>query len=202
MAFYNNGFIPGLQANVLLAQIDEQYSPDSENAQSGKAVAEAISDISGNLSAWKKIVDITTTQEVNGIVATAEEFPDLAKCKEFLVRVIYQKHGGTANLQLGSSRIECNTTICYHAGTTNVSYAAVCEQKVHIQIVDGLLHTIGTDGAVGQSALKGTVSILVGNRFVTEDIYQLKYYLGNNTSLIPTGTQFVIYGKVAGNEDI
>ena len=42
MAFYNGNLIPGLPANILLAQIDEEYNPQSENAQSGKAVSEGI----------------------------------------------------------------------------------------------------------------------------------------------------------------
>lgn len=52
MAFYNNGFIPGMQANILLAQIEENYNPDSENAQSGKAVAEALLPINTELNAF------------------------------------------------------------------------------------------------------------------------------------------------------
>ena len=45
MALYDNYFIPGVGVNVTLAQVDEHYNSKSENAQSGKAVAEAIANV-------------------------------------------------------------------------------------------------------------------------------------------------------------
>ena len=176
---------------------DQTFNPTSENAQSGKAVAEAVANVSGGT--WEKLVDFTTTEEVNGVILTKEEFPKIAKCKEFLVRIVYQKHNGNANLQLGTSRIEGNNKIIlYYNGTTNVSYSAVSEQKAYIHLIDGLVHSVGTDSLTGQGALKTNASILVGDRFVNEDIYQLKYYLSDATKLIPIGTKIIIYGKVEG----
>ena len=42
MAFYNGFEMPGMGANLSLAPVDPQYNPESENAQSGVAVAQAL----------------------------------------------------------------------------------------------------------------------------------------------------------------
>lgn len=174
-----------------------QTTGDSETAvMSQMAVTEALATVGGGGGAWEKIVDITTTEEANGIVATVDEFPNIAKCKEFFIRVIFQKHGGTSNLQLGSSRVMINEILSCQITNTNVSYGVTSEFKAHIQLIDDLVHSVCTDSLVGLSALMGATRTNVGNRFVNEDVSNIKYYLSNGESLIPIGTQFVIYGKV------
>ena len=42
MAFYNGFEMPGMGANLSLAPVDPSYNPESENAQSGVAVAQAL----------------------------------------------------------------------------------------------------------------------------------------------------------------
>lgn len=186
-------------ADMAKPPIDQAYNPESENPQSGIAVAEALAGFSGGSSGtWEKIVDITTTEEVNGIIATVEEFPKIAKCKEFMIRVIFQKHNGTTALQLGSSRLYLNEVLSYQINNTNVSYAAISELKAHIQFIDTLVHTIATEGLTGQAALTGGVKMLVGPRFVTEEVNEIKYLLSITTNMLPIGTQFVVYGKVEG----
>ena len=49
MAYYNGQSILGMGANVSYPPIDLQYDPTSENAQSGKAVAEAVETANTNL---------------------------------------------------------------------------------------------------------------------------------------------------------
>ena len=169
--------------------IDQTYNPESENAQSGVAVKEAI-------GTWEKIVDITTTEEVNTIIVTAEEFPKIAKCKEFIMRVVFPK--ADEKISLGSSRMDINNgTLCFHANTTDIN-TSEAEQRADISIIDGLIHTILTGSNTATAAVKGGANIVVGNRFLTEEIYQLKYYLIVNEKVLPVGTKFYIYGKVEG----
>ena len=42
--------------------IDQEYSPESENAQSGKAVAQAIA----NKKMYEKIIALTVTPDIDG----------------------------------------------------------------------------------------------------------------------------------------
>ena len=47
MSFFNGTEIPGLGVNVTLAPVDKHFNPESENAQSGIAVEEAMSQFPG-----------------------------------------------------------------------------------------------------------------------------------------------------------
>ncbi len=44
--------------------VDQNFNPESENAQSGKAVAEALATVGGAEKEWEVIEDITLTEEV------------------------------------------------------------------------------------------------------------------------------------------
>ena len=49
--------------NIETGVADQTYSPTSENAQSGKAVAEAISGVSVQSDTWRKITDLTLEED-------------------------------------------------------------------------------------------------------------------------------------------
>lgn len=164
---------------------DQTYNPESENAQSGKAVAQAI-------GKWEKLVDITLTEEVNSIIATAEEFPKIAKCKELLMIASFPKT--ETELKLGASKAVINDgSICFYSGTTNTSTSHNYEQRARISIIYNEIHSTMTVGAT--AGLKQAAYMSCGRRFVNGDINQFKYYL-DITSMFPIGTQFILYGKV------
>ena len=71
------------------AVTDQTYSPTSENAQSGKAVAEAIASVGGSGGTWETIADITldeTNGDVNSLsVQIPKETVDIVKqCTELM----------------------------------------------------------------------------------------------------------------------
>ena len=181
-------------ANMAKPEIDQAYNPESENAQSGIAVAEALANTGGN---WEKIVDITTTEEVNGIIATIAEFPKLAKCKEFIARAVYQPIS-TGSLELGGAYYYFNnkTSPIFRFSTTKLSTGYV-EQRCHCIIADRLLYVTGTYNSAGFGGVTTTSGVLVGERFV-KNISDVAYFLNEKEALIPIGTQIGIYGKVEG----
>ena len=65
MAYLNGNKIL-MGANVALANlpIDQTYKPESENAQSGKAVAQAVANLGGGKT-WRLIRDDTLTEQIN-----------------------------------------------------------------------------------------------------------------------------------------
>lgn len=152
----------------------------------------------GNSGIWQKIVDITTAEEVNGIVATVEEFPKLANCKEFVVRVIYQKSATNEKVSLGNSYLKFNNNQIpmFRFSDTTVNTTPT-EQRCYCFIVDTLVHSTGTDVLSGISAVTAAIKTLIGDRFV-RNITDICYSLSNATALIPIGTQLIIYGKVEG----
>lgn len=103
-----------LQEDVDNLAPDQTYTPESENAQSGKAVAEAVANANGNLTT---IADITIAEDaVNTITIDANSFPDIAKVKDFYITFVTEKpetvqsgnlyvtvrhNGSIANIYLG-----------------------------------------------------------------------------------------------------
>ena len=175
-------------------EVDQTYNPESANPQSGTAVAEAIDGL-GN--SWQKVVDITTTEEANGIMATVEEFPDLANCKEFIVRVIFPKSPTGANLTLGASRIDFNTKeqVMFRFSSTTVNASGVSEQRCHCVIADELIHSTGLYQTTQTQTVAGDTYMLVGDRFLSNDINNINYYLNDTANFLPIGTKLEIYGK-------
>lgn len=176
-------------AEINPAQVDQTYNPESENAQSGKAVA-------GAVGTWEKIVDITTSEEVNSIVAAVEEFPKIAKCKEFVVRVIFPIV--EADISLGTSYIYINKGACYQTTATKILSQFIAEIRASVSIIDGLIQSFTTSQPSGQASVKTGAYMIIGPRFVTEDINEIKYVLSNSEAVLPTGVQFIVYGKVEG----
>ena len=153
--------------------------------------------IKASISTWEKIADITTIEEVNGIVVTSDEFSDIAKCKEFIVRAVFPKSATGANISLGSVRLDFNnrgTIACYFSNVT-IDATAIKELRCHTTIADSLVFSVGTQSAVGQAAVIGNAYTLVGDRYLNEDVEDINFYVNSNDLVFPTGTRLVIYGK-------
>ncbi len=178
------------------AVTEQTYNPTSSNAQSGKAVAQAIANVSGG-GTWKKTADITTTEEVNGIFATAEEFSDISNCKEFIVRVVFPQTAMA--LTLGAMRIVINNGMyVFRANSVTTNTSGLAETQCHTVIADKLIHTVGTENSRSHSAMVGNAMILVNDIIFEDTLQEISAVLNDNTKRFPVGTRFEIYGKVEG----
>lgn len=157
--------------------------------------AEIISEIPSG-GTWTKLADITTTEEVNSIIATAEEFPDMPKCKEFIIRGVFPKTD-TA-LTLGAVRMKINDANAFRLNSTSTSTNTLAEIRCHTIIAERLVHTVGTEAARGQSSLVGNANILVGNSYLDTQPQEISTFLSDTAKRFPIGTQLYIYGKVEG----
>ena len=102
--------------------VDQTYSPDSENAQSGKAVAEALQ---GANSQWKKLADVTITEEVNTITCTHEDMP---QCKEFILRAIFPASTTGETVSLGAAYCYLNNNIgAFRFTATDINKSVITE---------------------------------------------------------------------------
>ncbi len=175
------------------AVTDQTYSPESENAQSGKAIAQVLANTGGT---WEKIVDMTTTEEANGIIAAATEFPKLAKCKEFIARIIYQPVETSVDYGAAYLFFNNKTSAIFRFASTKPSIATT-EQRCHCIVADGLVFSTATYQLAGYGSVTTSSNMLIGDRFVN-DIFNITYCLNEKDALIPIGTQIIIYGKVEG----
>ncbi len=137
MAFYNNGIIPGLQANVLLAQIDENYNPESDNAQSGKAVAQALSSVVNDK--YELIETIEVTEEgVSAITRNTE--PDGApySFKDVFISVKWnssKEDTAAIRLNIKSGEKSREFFSATAKATTNAAYTFVRTLRVYNHIL-------------------------------------------------------------------
>ena len=173
-------------------EVDQTYNPESENAQSGKAVAEALQ---GANSQWKKLADVTITEEVNTITCTHEDMP---QCKEFIVRAIFPASttGETVSLGAAYCYLNNNNIVAFRFPATDINKSVITEQRCHILIADDLIYSIGNDAARGQAAVVANTNTIVGNRVITDNVTQIIYKLNDSTKSYQIGTQFQVYGKV------
>lgn len=168
--------------------IDQTYNPESENAQSGKAVA-------GAVGKWEELVDFTTTEEVNAVTLSQEKMP---KCKEFVVRIFYPITETTLTLGAGYCYLNDYEHFAFRFSSTTTNISVPVEQRCHINIVEKLVYSIGTKNAAGQAAITTETYTLIGGKFISSDITKIICKLNTNTNNYPVGTQFIVYGKVEG----
>lgn len=146
---------------------------------------------------WKKLVNITTTEEISSFIATSEEFPDIPKCKEFVARVMFPKSPTGANLALGASEWYFNgNSPAFYSLTTTLNPSAITEVRVHITLAGKFIQAVGTQKASDVPAVVAPANILVGTRNAPSVITSLDYKLTNSANALPIGTIVTIYGKV------
>lgn len=185
----------GSKVTIANLPVDQEYNPESEKAQSGKAVAQAISTVSGdNGGTWEKLVDCITTEEVNSVILTKLE---MSKCKEFMLRIVYPVTEATLSLGAGYCYLNDYEHPAFRFSSTTVSTSKV-EHRCHIIIAEKLIYSVGTQNSAGQSSITTATYMLVGDRFISGDVTKIICRLNTNTSNYPVGTQFIVYGKVEG----
>ena len=148
-------------------------------------------------SEWKKLISITTEEEVNEINVSHEDFP---KCKEFIVRAVFQKSATGEDIVLGRSYIYFNDNkqTAYSFGSNTINKSVVTEGKVHITIADKLIYSVGASNIAGQALVTTAASTLIGERYINSDVTNIIYKINDNTKVFPIGTKFYVYGKVEG----
>ena len=153
---------------------------------------------------WKKLADITTAEEVNSIIFTDEEFPDISKCKEFIVRAVFPKSTTGEKISLGAIFCQLNntSTAAYRFSSTNLDPSYISENRTHIIIADGLIYSVGTQANPGQASVMTPCYTLIGDRFVNGDVTSIIYRLNESSNNYPVGTRLIVYGKVEANESL
>ena len=171
---------------------------DKEDTYTKEEVDTLIGENNGNSAEWKKIADITTTEEVNSVIATSEEFPDIPKCKEFIIRAVFPVSPTSAGIPLGATfcYLNDNTHTAYRFTATTINASAITEQRTHIIIAGSMIYSTGTQQASGQGSVTTQAYTLIGNRFISEDVTSIIYKLNESESNYPIGIQLIIYGKV------
>lgn len=183
-------------------RIDNEILPAvQENTAKIGDIETALDGLVGGGGTWEKIADITTTEEVNGIFATVEEFPNIAKCKEFIIRAVYQPSTTGSTIVLGSSRLDFITyrddkSMIFRFNSTTVPTSGLSEHRCNFFLANTQIQSIGLDSLTGYAASTNAVRMVVGDRVVSS--FSAITYYNNDKKNLPIGTQLLIYGKVEG----
>lgn len=115
----NNTIFGGTTATPTpLAITDQTYNPESENAQSGKAVAQAIANVSGGGSGiWETIAKITIPDGFSSYnyTITAATYADIARITDFYIEMVVPKQ--TEGVISGVLQVQIKENIMTNAYT-------------------------------------------------------------------------------------
>ena len=164
------------------------------DAANKKYVDDALANVGGT---WEQIVNITTTEEIGNFKFTIEEFPQIAKCKDFLMQMEIPKT--SESIALGSfyykaitTNTKADTIYLFFKSGFSTSSSAVIAVTVRSTLIGDTIHSIG--GCGGTSALRTTADSTIGFT-QAGDIKYLTVHLTTD-KVFPIGTKCRIYGKV------
>ena len=174
----------GLASKQDKIAIDQTYNPESENAQSGKAVAQAIEQ---NIEAYELIEDITLTEDISQIERTVE--PNGTPYNFRKVMVLY-----TSNAKVGTGNIQTTaySNNKYIEATIKVNESTTTSETSRIDFeANGVLKAHLTQWSqyswvVGSAAANPYIVELNKNDTITK--------VASKATTLPTGFNIKIYG--------
>ena len=163
------------------------------DAANKKYVDDALANVGGT---WEQIVNITTTEEIGNFKFTIEEFPQIAKCKDFLMQMEIPKT--SESIALGNFYYEAKTTkntgILYYNSSVTTATTYINGITVRTTFMGDTFHSIGGKG--GTASLTAAANTSIG-MVSLGDIKYLTVHLATD-KVFPIGTKCRIYGKVEG----
>ena len=175
---------------------DQTYNPESKNAQSGKAVAEALANVGGGNNGkgtFTTIADITLTEEVNTIIcADANSFADIRKIQDFYMLVTIPKHDAQIS---GSFRIYVNDHCISNFSNFDTGFEYKCvtaTYSINIPNFSRMNISQGKFSANGLSEVNLTTTSSIENT----PISNITAKITTTTSMLPVGTNIKIVGWV------
>ena len=200
--------------------VDQTYNPESANAQSGKAVAEAIKNINndgtnagvggGSGDNWELINKITTTEDVKRIMCTMD-----SSGKQFLLKkvvfIVRSQPSTNANdnaslyYLISTYKTRTNTSTTHQIGelsaglrTTAQNNSAYVERKCYIPSAknnnsNGIAHFDIVTGELGTIKPKYQIRDISATR---DEEYITCAYVesGSDTTIFGAGTELEIWG--------
>ncbi len=199
---YLNGKKILMKTNVTTAvlPIDQTFNPESENAQSGKAVAQAVADFVGNAEQLKLIKTITLEEDVTDINVTFDK-----GLKEIALFMTVKFDTEINNKPL-SARSDDGTWYMFQQGinlkTTELYFYAHAKE-----IVERKWETIHTGNATsslqGASGSRTTAMLTYTTRkpAISRYVRDLNIFIVNREQKFATGSIIEIWG-VEADENI
>ncbi len=186
------------------AVTDQGYSPESENAQSGKAVAEGISEATG----WETLIDVTLTEEQAGVTQIKVE-ADAEKLMSFTQYFLWFEFNAPQELTTNSVWLSIKISDVNSAFYNNYlgSPAGPITAVTQGEKVYGYCQTIWTNSAIQSlstnlnkhTQANSRTNALYMNSSV-DDKKRMTYaqpylHFDSNAMQFPVGTHIVLEGR-------
>jgi hypothetical protein len=163
---------------------DQTYTPESTNAQSGIAVAEAVSG-KADVENWEHIDTITIGEAVENITVDKEPNGTPYNFKKLFIMASVPKQPANANLRFMVNQ----SYICGIANSINASWDAKSTVEVSYYEGTGITKVVATQNT---NAFSNATNATIGFQEIKSPYTMLKIYASANT--IPVGTVFKIMG--------
>lgn len=173
---------------------DHSYNPESPNAQSGIAVAEALAEIGGGgKGTLTTIANITTTEAVNTIIcADANSFADIGKVGDFYVKITIPVHDAQAS---GHLFLYINNRSIIRVENFDISYGYLCTNQFYSINIPNVSR-INMGAAKFSANEASNINLTTTSAAVNEPISSITVKLGTASSTLPIGTKIKIVGWV------
>lgn len=172
--------------------VDQTYNPESSNAQSGKAVAEAIASL-GNGDVFVTVADITVKEAVNAITIDENSFSDITKLKDFYVAFSIAKPETVQSGKLMVKGILSNSTPALAVITTWNHASYVMKGNFYSKCFDDHFRFNVSASALGANGLTG-IGLTTTIAQTAQPLKGLIINCDTAASVIPVGSKIVIKG--------
>ena len=185
---YLNGKKILMGSNVTIANlsVDQDYNPESENAQSGKAVAQAVANLGGTDEKYQLIETITTTEDVNSIKRAKEPSGANYKFKKLYLILEVKTATGTSGLNIRMNERVMGTLNNAISSSWDAKSIIKFEVFQGVNIVESVRRQHTND--FPNNAVNSSTSCSPGISSINS------FELYNNSVAIPTGSIVKIYG--------
>ena len=172
-----------------MVNIDQNYSPESENAQSGIAVAEALAtiDIGG---VYELIETIATSEEVNTITRTTEPNGNTYNFKDVLIKFAWKNTFATSSLIFKAYTSDAMCSVFRDISSTNAN--AMSWIRTLNTYGERLVIFSGVSSNDGFAQPNSAVNIPIRTLNSTKPIEQIELQMFN--SVFPVDTKIEIWG--------
>ena len=195
MAYLNDKkILMGAKVTINNLPVDQDYNPESEKAQSGKAVAQALLGVSGGSGGtWETIANITIPEEVNTVIcADTNTFADIGKVGDFYMLITIPVH---ATQSTGHLYIDINGRCVARVQDFDTSYAYKCTNQFYSINIPNISR-INICGMKFNANETSNINLTTTCAVISTAISDIKVRLATASSMLPIGTKIKIVGRV------
>lgn len=194
MVHLNGKKVPmGSKVTIANLPVDQEYNPESEKAQSGKAVAQAVDTVIPN--GFEVVAEGELTEAVNSILVTTDKNGDALNLQDIISFYFYSPKAEKDNyvtIKLNNSLLTQVPTVKLASENYSkaISIYSGCQWEAFL--VNG-----GGSSATANVQMRNTNEFTGQQMAKADKINRIQMYCYNSDDTLPVGFKYKVYGRRA-----